>query len=147
MFGLSVPELIIILAILGVVFIPTIFYVLTLQKALFRCSLDNRTMAPGLVWLLLIPIFNLVWHFFIVLNMANSLEKELEQRGIPIISKPGKSIGLATCILSVLSFIPIAGILLGIAAFVCWVIYWVKIADYSSQIAKSNGPMENNIHR
>ncbi len=138
MFGIGVPELIIILIILGIILLPTIFYVLTLQKALIRCSFENRTMAPGLVWLQLIPIFNLVWHFFIVINVANSLEKEFEKRGIPIMSKPGRSIGLATCILSVLSIIPLVGILLGIAALICWIIYWVKIADYSSQIAKSN---------
>jgi len=138
MFGIGLPELIIILLILGVVFIPAIFYILTLKKALSRCSVENRAMAPGLVWLQLVPIFNLVWHFFIVINVANSLEKEFEQRGIPIISKPGRSIGLATCILAALSIIPVAGVLLGIAAIICWIIYWVKIADYSSQIAKPN---------
>ena len=28
---------------------------------------------PGMVWLMFIPLFNVVWHFIIVLNMAKSL--------------------------------------------------------------------------
>ncbi|MDO8301736.1 MAG: hypothetical protein Q7T18_00690 [Sedimentisphaerales bacterium] len=54
----------------------TIFFILTLQKALNRCSPENRAMQPGMIWLLLIPLFNIVWIFFVVLNMAKSLGAE-----------------------------------------------------------------------
>ena len=119
----------------AVIILPAIFYLLTLQKALSRCAAENRTMTPGTVWLQLIPLFNLFWHFIIVLNVARSLKKELESRGVQTNVMPGQNLGLAMCILSVLSIIPYIGILFGLACFVCWIVYWVKISGYSNQIA------------
>jgi hypothetical protein len=114
-------------------YIPLIFYLLTLQKALSRCSPASRTLSPGLVWLLLIPFFGLVWHFVIVTSLAKSLHNEFTKRNINEAQNPGLGIGLATCILSVLSWIPhLRGV--GIAALVCLIIYWVKIAGYSARL-------------
>jgi hypothetical protein len=113
-----------------------IFYCLTLQKALNRCAPQNRAMSPGLVWLYLIPIFSLVWHFFIVINMAKSLHAEFVYRGIVEEPNPGYGIGLATCILNVFAVIPYVGWVASIAGLVCWIIYWVKIAGYSGKIAQ-----------
>lgn len=120
----------------GVSCIPVIFYLITLQKALSRCSLQNRTLSSGLVWLQLIPVFNLVWHFVLVINIAKSLHAELKMRNILEEPNPGQGVGLAMCILSVISIIPYLGILTGIAAFICWIIYWVKIAEISSKIGR-----------
>ena len=38
------------------------------------------------------------------------------------------------CILTVCSVIPFLGILTGMAAMVCWIIYWVKIFGYSGAL-------------
>ncbi len=118
-----------------ILFIPAIFYNLTLQKALNRCAPENRAMAPGLVWLLFIPLFNLVWHFFVVINMAKSLAAEFQKRGIAEEPQPGKTLGLVMCILACCGIIPFLGILCSLAALVCWIIYWIKIAGYSGKIA------------
>lgn len=40
--------------------VVAIFYLLTLMRALQKCSPQSRTMQPGMVWLLLIPLFNLI---------------------------------------------------------------------------------------
>ncbi len=112
-----------------------LFYCLTLQKALERCAPQNRAMSPGLVWLFLIPLFNLVWHFFIVLNMAKSLHAEFMYRGIVEEPNPGQGIGLAACILNCASWVPYVGGLAGLGGFVCWIIYWVRIAGCSGKIA------------
>jgi len=131
--------LVIIIAVMAVLFIISIvvgiFYCLTLQKALNRCAPQNRAMSPGLVWLYLIPLFSLVWHFFIVFNMAKSLHAEFVYRGIVEEPNPGQGIGLATCILNCVSLIPYVNYLTGIASLVCWIIYWIKIAGYSGKIA------------
>jgi len=92
-------------------------------------------MSPGLVWLLLIPLFGLGWHFYIVINVAKSLKKELETREVKIKSMPGLGIGIAMCILSILSIIPNVGPFLGIASIICWIVYWFKIAGFSSQLS------------
>jgi hypothetical protein len=115
--------------------LPTIFFLVSLQKALGRCQPHNRLMQPGLVWLMLIPVFNLAWQFFVVVNIAGSLEKEFTERGMATEPEPGKPVGFAMCILNLCSLIPYLGVLAGIGAFVCWIIYWVKVAEYSQKLA------------
>src|SRR5271166_2160891 len=66
----------------AIMLLPMIFYLLTLQKAFSRCSPENRAMAPGMVWLMLIPLFNLVWHFIVVTNLSKTLGTEFQRRGI-----------------------------------------------------------------
>ena len=129
-----------VLIVCAVLLIPFIFYLLTLQKALNRCAPENRAMAPGLVWLMLIPFVNLVWHFFVVINMAKSLGAEFQKRGIAEEPEPGKMLGLIMCILAVCGIIPLLGILCSLGSFVCWIIYWVKIAGFSGRLAESISP-------
>jgi hypothetical protein len=114
--------------------IVKIFYILTLQKALSRCAPQNQAMAPGMVWLLLIPLFSIVWNFFVVLNLAKSLGQEFRTRGMNEDAEPGKTIGLIMCICIPCSFIPYIGFLPGIAALVLWIIYWVQMAGYSRKL-------------
>jgi heme/copper-type cytochrome/quinol oxidase subunit 2 len=112
----------------------TIFFILTLQKALNRCSPENRAMQPGMIWLMLIPLFNIVWIFFVVINISKSLSAEFTKRGIASDPEPGKTLGLAYAILAICSAIPLVGFLAGIGCLVCFIMYWVKIAGYSKQL-------------
>ncbi len=118
-----------------ILMIPMIFYCLTLSKTLKRCSPESRAMRPGMVWLMLIPLVNVVWHFFVVINMAKSLGAEFKKRNIAEDPQPGRTIGLATCILTCCGLIPVVNMFSGIATLVCWIIYWVKIAGLSAKIA------------
>lgn len=119
--------------------VPAIFYLLTLQKALNRCSPESRAMQPGMVWLMFIPLFNLVWHFFVVINTAKSLGAEFQKRGMAEEPAPGKTIGMVMCILACCGIIPLLGILCSVGALVCWIMYWVKIAGYSAKLAAPAG--------
>jgi len=116
----------------AILLVPTIFYLLTLQKGLNRCSPESRAMNPGLVWLMLIPLFNMVWHFFIVLNMAKSLGAEFQKRGVAEDPKPGQTLGLVMCI---------GNLICGPVGLVCWILYWVKIAGYSNKLAAPPAPV------
>ena len=130
------PELLVLLVVFGIVLIPGIFYLLTLQRALERCSPEARTTSPGKVWLMLIPLFNLVWGFILVSEIAKSLRNEFARRNIiDVEAEPGKTIGLAMCVLSLSGFIPVLGIVGSLAGFVCWILYWVKISGYSQRLA------------
>jgi len=117
-----------------VILIPAIFYLLTLQKTLERCSPESRTTSPGSVWLMLIPLFNLVWQFILVIRISSSLHNEFSKRNMIEEPEPGKALGLAYCILGVCSVIPILGILTSITSLICWIIYWVKISGYSNKL-------------
>ncbi len=114
--------------------VPAIFFILTLQRAFERCAPAHRAMTPGLVWLLLIPLFNLIWNFMVVTNLAKSLEREYRSRNIPAQLESAKSIGLAWAILSCCSIIPVLGLLAALAGFVVWIVYWVKIAGLSKAL-------------
>jgi hypothetical protein len=129
LFGLGF--LIVILVACGVVLLPTIFYLLTLQKALSKCSPYNRTMPPGNVWLQIIPVFGFVWQFFVIGALSSSLKREYDARRMPIEAQPGRSLGIAMGVLLLVSFIPYVGIPCGIAYLVLWIMYWVKISNYS----------------
>lgn len=126
-------EILIILIGLGIMYIPFIFYLITLQNTIKKVSFENQRIKPNQVWLALIPLFGLVWRFIIVSNVALSLQAEFNKRNINIEEeKPGYSIGLAYCILSCCWIIPVLGALAGIGGIVCWIIYWVKINNYKT---------------
>jgi type IV pilus assembly protein PilA len=112
-----------------------IFYLLTLYRALTKCSMSSRTIQPGMVFLLFVPLVNLVWQFFVVTGIADSLDNEFRARGIPNVEpKPGKSIGIAMCVCGLCAFIPIVGVLAFLAHLVLWIIYWAKIAEFSRRL-------------
>ncbi len=131
----------IVLIVMAIMLIPTIFYLLTLQKTLMRCSPESRTLSPGLVWLQLVPFLNIIWAFILVINISKSLDNEFNRRGIAHEPNPGYNIGMAMAVCSILPIVPFLGFIAGPAALVCWIIYWVKIAEYSAMIAQP-GPME-----
>lgn len=122
------------LIIFAILLIPLIFYLLTLQKALNKCAPENRAMEPAMVWLMLIPCFSIIWHFFVVINMSKSLAAEFRARGIVEEPEPGKVIGLVMCGLACAGIIPFIGGLFGLGYLVCWIIYWVKIAGFSKKL-------------
>jgi hypothetical protein len=133
--ALSATVLFAILICIAIAMIPVIFYLLTLQNALKAVSPANQKMPPGQVWLILIPLFGLVWSFIVVNRIADSLKAEFAARNIQVAEdRPGYSIGLTYCILFCCGIVPLLGILASIGGFVCWIIYWVKISEYKHKL-------------
>lgn len=129
-------HILVLLLFAGVLFLlPSIFYLLTMQKTLAKCAPEVRTMEPGLVWLNLIPLVSLVFSFFIVFALSDSLRGEYARRGLALPeAEPGKSLGLAMCICMCCGLIPFLGLLASLAGLVLWNMYWVKIAEYSRML-------------
>lgn len=115
---------------LVVVIIPAIFFLLSLQKCLNRISEQNREMSPGHVWLNLIPLFNLGWLIYTVMKISKSVKNEGGSRDTTELGDGAYGVGLACSICFILSFIP----LVGIAAFILWIIYWVKIVGINGKL-------------
>ena len=123
---------------IAAIFIPLIFYLITLKNTFNEISSENQKMKPSQVWLTLIPFFGIVWQFIIVNKMANSLKLEFTKRNIKIEEdRPGISIGMTYCILSCCSIVPYLGVLTSIGALVCWIIYWVKINGYKIKLQET----------
>lgn len=115
------------------------FYIQTLASAMQMVSEENRKIAPASMWLLLIPFFNFVYHFIAVNRLGESIGLELRKRGVyHSENKPGYGIGIAAGVLNIASILPdTIGILSTIASLVCWIIYWVKIANCKNLLVQN----------
>ena len=100
-------------------------------------------MEPGMVWLLLIPCFGLIWQFIMIIRISESLDNEFYSRRWRRDGDFGKSLGISYAVLNLLGFIPYLGILCSLAGIVCFIMYWVKIAGYSNQLASDNDPIDD----
>ncbi len=110
-----------------------IFFLLTLSKALGECHPRNRTMEPGMVWLNLIPIFNLAWKLVTVIRVSETLEREYRYRGWHRRDETyGYGVGLASCIAMFL--------FMGLPHLVLKIMYWVKIAEFNKQLTGQDPP-------
>jgi len=132
----GLPELIMILPLLLFV-LPAILYLLTLRRAITVCAPENQKFSPALVWLLLLPVFNLIWHFFVVLGVSRSTRSEFLTRRVIDPPRSTLAFGLAMCTLSILALVPGLSALAGLGAFAAWVVYWVKVARDAREIAIS----------
>jgi hypothetical protein len=127
-------HLLVLFLVCGLFLIPGILFLLTLQNALKKCDASVRQMEPAMVWLLLIPLFSLVWNFFVVTGIGKSLGAEFRRRGIAQEPYPAQSVGMALAICQCCCIIPIVNILAGLAGFVLWIMYWVQVAKFSSML-------------
>jgi hypothetical protein len=126
-------QILLILLCIGILLLPQIFFLITLQNTIKEVSIENRTIQPSQVWLAFIPLFGIFWQFFMVNRISESIAAEFSKRNITDQSdKPGYSLGLTYCILLCCSIIPGIGPLFGLAGFVVIIIYWVKINDYKN---------------
>jgi hypothetical protein len=107
-----------------------IWFMVTAYGALNAISPRNREMEPGMIFLLLIPCFNLVWFFLVVIRLANSFEKEFSDRGIRSDGDFGKSQGITMIILVILC---------GPIGWIFQIMYILKIQGYAAQLAEGGG--------
>ena len=132
----SGDDIAILMFFVAIAFVPLIFFLLSLQNTLKTISPDNRYMKPGQVWLLCIPIFNLIWQFIVVSRVSDSIKLECERLNIPTReSRPTYRIGLAWCICSLSFFIPF----LPFVTLIIWILYWVKINEHRKLILQNQG--------
>ncbi len=138
------PEIVFMLLDVGLMAVAVqILFLLSLRNAIACCAPHNRTVSPGQVWLLLIPLFNLVWQFLLTARIAESLRREFTDRRIEPLSPQetfGKNLGLTASILSAVSVIPFLGLITGVAAAICWILYWAKIARFAG-ILETTSPV------
>jgi hypothetical protein len=153
--GLLVVVLAFICAILCVAIVIQVMFLLTLSRCLGLCHERNRTLEPGLVWLSLIPCFNLYWTFVVVERIAGSLKNEYYDRNLRSNDpKFATNIGQTYAILNLIVIpISVAGSVTGpplstvislisnlisLASLVFFIVYWVKIAGFNRQLREDN---------
>lgn len=136
---------------LVVIIVAWVFYLLNLQNLLKQISPENRSVEPGYVWLLFIPIFNLIYPFILYPRISESIFAEYSERGLDTSSDFSKSIGLFLAISAVIGFVPLVPYMDIISMFsqlILLIIYWVKMAGYKKELKnspKSKGGFSNSV--
>jgi cytochrome bd-type quinol oxidase subunit 2 len=150
-----VGMLICIVVVIAVVLIIQVLFLLTLYRTMKEVRERNREMAPGMVWLTLIPIFAIVWVIIMVGKIATSVRNEFEDRGWQIRDESfGRTVGMlwawggvVSVGLSVLQNIAqfadlapvvmILGVLslpVSMGILVCFIMYWIQMYQYGKQL-------------
>ena len=81
------------------------------------------------VWLLMIPVFGIVWNFFVFPRIARSYQSLFEYYGVHDTGDCGHGMTIAYCVLS----LPVISCCGGIVALVLIIIYLVKTAELCKQ--------------
>ncbi len=138
LFATGVGLVVLLIIILGSITVA-VFYLLTLQNLLKEISPSNRQVEPSNVWLMFIPLFNVIYPFILYPKICDSVKKELVERGMSESGDYGRGIGITMPILSLVSFIPVLGGLASIANLVLFILFWSKMAGYKSKLINSKG--------
>ncbi|HEV7280127.1 MAG TPA: hypothetical protein VGN57_07945 [Pirellulaceae bacterium] len=136
-------ELIIVLAVFGGVML----FGLCIQA--FVCWITAKTAAaipqqfrevePGLVWLLLIPCFPLVWNFFVFPKIASGYQRYFHAMGQYQHGDCGAGLALWFCLCAVFSVVPIVQYIASLAWFILVIILLVKFWDLKGQAERAAG--------
>jgi hypothetical protein len=116
--------------IMGIFFIMVGFYCRTLQICLTLIKPENRKTEPKSVWYMFAIPFNFIEDFFIVINVANSLDAEKKSNPkLSNVSNFGLVSGIGWSIAQILSFIPtIIGQFAGLVGIILVIYHWVQIS-------------------
>ena len=107
---------------------------------MFYVELMDKLGIVATILPLLISVFVLVWQFYMVNKVADSIEAEYLSRNLPVPARPTYQTGLFYCICNTVGlvgnvpFLSFFALLAGIAGFVAWILYWVKIAEWKNHI-------------
>ena len=145
MFGLRLGELVIVALVLVMVAAPILLllFLLTWARTL-RLTRAHQTTSPGFVWLMLVPIFNLGWQFFLLRSATRGIKGRLAELGRDA-GDGGFGLGVAyqslLCLFAPLSLLPVSyprsplvGMLF-VAAVAIWIGYWVRISRFNRVMA------------
>ncbi len=93
-----------------------------------------REISPPLIFLLLVPLLNLVWIFVVVVKVSQSFQKYFAAQQKTDVGDCGFGIGLGWAITAVCVWIPVFGTLSGLASLVLMVIYLAKISQLKTLV-------------
>ncbi|UCD76532.1 MAG: hypothetical protein JSV91_06325 [Phycisphaerales bacterium] len=106
-----------------------------------RIPPQHCRMTPGLVWLLLIPLFSCAWNFLVFLRLPESYQSYFAANGRIDVGDCGRSLGLSYAVLSAVAVvggcIPIVSCVTGLAelaALVVLILFLVRVLTLKGQI-------------
>ncbi len=127
LFGTGIIVLSLLLSVLSLVLV--ILFLLRQQKTLQMAG-GYATLSPGLVWLSLVPLVNIVWPLIVALKTSESVVAAGAARGIDV-GDGAKTMGILFGASNLLSILILPAFLVPIF----WVIYWLKLKDLCAKLA------------
>ena len=107
-----------------------------LDQCYRRIPPQFRKQEPGMVWLLLIPCFSIIWNFFVYPPLSRSFKAYFDSINRTDVGDCQEGIGLAYSVCAAVSIIPFLGCLTGIPALVLLIIFLIKTNDLKNQITE-----------
>lgn len=102
----------------------------------------HRKLDPHHVWLLLIPVFHMVWCFIAFPRLSDSYKSALAELDPDAdVGDCGKGIATAYCILVVASYVSCVGSLAGVGALILLIVFIIKSLDLHKRIAAAGDPL------
>ena len=108
--------------------------ILLLQNPLKAVPSEHRKIDPGMIWLLMIPLFNLFWNFQVYLAVSDSFKSYFNSVGRRDVGDCCRTIGMWYAICAACSIIPCLNYIAGPAGLVLLIIYLVKIHGLKNEI-------------
>jgi hypothetical protein len=96
-----------------------------------------KRMEPNFSYLLLIPVFNIIWQVILLFHVKGALARLQTEKILVKNIDGGFYFGLAMVGSQVFFFVPDFQIL-GLASLVFWIICWAKVADAKNIISSKN---------
>ena len=93
-----------------------------------------RAMDSGLVWLLLVPCFSVVWNFFVYPKISRSFKAYFDSVNDTTVGDCGQQLGLFYAIAAACALIPCVNYVAGPAALVLLIVYLVKANELKQRI-------------
>ncbi|MEZ6188655.1 MAG: hypothetical protein R3F62_27080 [Planctomycetota bacterium] len=122
--------------VLLVMFAIQVFICWYTSSCLQRIPERYREQSPGMVWLLLIPCFNLIWNFFVYPKVAASFQNYFnDQESVQgDIGDCGASLAQYYCIAFICQIVPLVNYLAGPASLVLLILTLVKFSSLKAMI-------------
>lgn len=118
-------------------FIGFVFYIQAMSKALASIDPPLRTYGPAMAWLLLIPIFNVIWFFFLLRAIEDGFEKMAQQQRLSQPVDTGYKLGIAMGCCWAACFVPKIMFIAVIPMFVFSILHWNKLAKAQQAVIRS----------
>lgn len=127
----------------GWVWLMLLFFLFFIVVGALFCSRISKTIAvidppmrsrsPGSAWLLYVPLFNLVWMFFLVSAIKDGFQRMTAAGRLSQPSDGAGSLGMTLAVTNVLGIVlgavPYVGIVSGLVGLVVLIMYWVRLVE------------------
>jgi hypothetical protein len=119
----------ILLVIIGI----QILIIVIIRNSLDAIPQQFREIEPNMAWLMLVPLLNIVWPFFLFPKTARSFQNYFRATGQPH-DDCGEQTGMYYAICTVGSMVPCLGFFAGIAALIFLIIVLIKFTELRNRV-------------